>query len=239
MQHAAAGSLAVSAIAAFFGLTACSGTDAAYFRGGDAASSSDSPASDASSSEAGAIESGDVTNGACGGSQDCPEGQACNPATHTCGASCAGELTCHGGCCNGASCVTGNGPHACGATGGACLDCVSSADGPVCFQGGKCGCSQSSECPAGHACKGQACGTACDPGSPCNGGCCGSGGQCAGGTGNDACGNGGGACLDCTTSCNPGPVCTNFKCGCTSFFECNGSAACGLRKSCSAQGQCF
>jgi hypothetical protein len=232
------GSLVVAALAVLSGAAACVGADAPYFKAGDA-STTDGPRGDASSPGLDAGENVDAGGGGCAESQSCPAGQACNPATHACTTSCAGGLTCQGGCCNGASCVVGNSPHECGATGGACVDCASNADGPVCFQGGKCGCSQSSDCPTGRACKAQACGTACDQGSPCNGGCCGSGGQCAAGNGNDACGSGGGACTDCTTSCNAGPICTNFKCGCTSLFECNGSAACGLRKSCNPQGQCF
>src|SRR5579859_1833564 len=37
----------------------------------------------------------------CSASTQCPPGQACDPTTGACGASCAGGLVCNGGCCDG------------------------------------------------------------------------------------------------------------------------------------------
>jgi hypothetical protein len=236
-----------------------------------------SPDADASATDGDAVAPD--ADGGCTQATDCPRGQACDPTTGQCSTSCAGALSCNGGCCDGTACVggdrqdrcgnngaactvcggltptcamgtctsacgTGDGGVACGAgyccnsghcstssnttcgSGGSCVDCSQSSDGPVCLSTFVCGCMQSSDCPLNQACKTATCGTACDPVSLCNGGCCAKG-TCQPGTANNACGNVP-QCLDCTTSCNPGPACLGgTRCGCASSAECSGDVVCG------------
>src|SRR5579859_5241755 len=64
---------------------------------------------------------------------DCPVHEACDPTSHTCSTSCAGNLLCNSGCCNGTSCEDGTKVSACGSTGGACVAC--GGDTPTCAAG--------------------------------------------------------------------------------------------------------
>ncbi|HEY5240808.1 MAG TPA: hypothetical protein VIJ22_05050, partial [Polyangiaceae bacterium] len=84
--------------------------------GADAAPADAGPDGDAG----GGGDTGGGDSGAgCNSATDCLAGQACDPATHTCSTSCAGNLACNGGCCNAGSCAPGNTSAACAVPGSA------------------------------------------------------------------------------------------------------------------------
>ena len=121
-----------------------------------------------------------ASDGACGsGGKACSD---CRPPAATCKAqACVAAVcdatSCSRGCCSSGMCVGGTTDKACGATGGACLDCTA----------------QSRTCGAGGTCAPPACGP-----SNCPNGCCDTRGRCQGGTSDYTCGYGGGECVDCT-----------------------------------------
>jgi hypothetical protein len=85
-------------------------------------------------------------------------------------------------------------------------ECASDPAGERCL-GGRCGCFQAGDCPAGRACllAGiNTCVTSCNQPNltPCNGGCCDAAvnGTCVGGMADDACGANGQTCQDCTAA---------------------------------------
>ena len=140
---------------------------------------------------------------------DCPIGNACDPKVHKCSASCAGNLACNGGCCDGQKCQAGGTPSACGGGGGACVACGGGT--PTCASG--------------------ACTSTCSVGAPGAPGVCGQGfccnaqNQCAA-VGNASCGAVGATCLDCTPGV-AGAVCLgNGLCGCKSGADCATNQAC-------------
>ncbi len=164
---------------------------------------------------------------------DCAVGQACDPATHTCGAKCSQMNPCNGGCCSAAqngTCQVGSDGGACGATGGVCVNCALAAGGKVCKPvagGGQCGCDSLGDCPpASSACTNGTCDTSCSPQKPCQSGCC-SNGTCAIGTTVGACGASG-ACADCTMG-NAGLACrAGQACGCDKPGDCPMGLSCNL-----------
>ncbi|HEY8040193.1 MAG TPA: hypothetical protein VIF15_10390, partial [Polyangiaceae bacterium] len=142
--------------------------------------------------------------GSCNGAPDCPPNTACNPVTHTCGASCVGGLKCNMGCCDGATCVPGDSVTACGSNGGACAPC--GAGKPTCA-GGTC----TDACGGGNG--------------TCGAGFCCNGGHCAG-VGDKTCGASGASCVDCTKS-PTAPVCLpSGTCGCGQSSDCPSHMAC-------------
>jgi hypothetical protein len=147
---------------------------------------------------------------ACTAPSECPPGEACDLGTGLCSTSCEDGGVCNGGCCNGTTCVVGNTPSTCGASGGLCAVC--SGDTPTCANGqctGSCG----------------GAGRACGPGF-----CCGADGGCVAAQAT-ACGSGG-ACVDCTTS-PAGQVCVAGACGCAVATDCPHFSACNTNT-----GQC-
>jgi len=94
----------------------------------------------------------DAMGGTCGcnDSAHCATYEACS-AAHLCGVSCGGPATCHGGCCNGGSCVMGTANDSCGSNGGACTDCTIGCpgmNGDICVSGSGnyCGCGSAGDC---------------------------------------------------------------------------------------------
>jgi hypothetical protein len=167
---------------------------------------------------------------------DCPTGQACDGATHTCTMSCSATQTCNGGCCKSGSCVAGDTSDACALGQPACGSCGGQASGSACLStgGGKsCGCSSVTDCPPNQACNmaTHTCGPACDMNTPCNGGCCSAatGGTCQTGTLDAVCGNNGGLCAACSGNqfghkCVP--MTGGGQCGCVTFpGDCPASAS--------------
>lgn len=68
----------------------------------------------------------------CASAADCPSGQACDRASGSCTTACSASQSCNGGCCSAASggtCVAGTAVSACGASGGACVDCTAACIG--------------------------------------------------------------------------------------------------------------
>ena len=172
----------------------------------------------------------------CTASSECDAGEACDPATGSCGTRCGGGVTCNGGCCSGFTCQSGTDAGACGRGGSACEICTT--ERPLCSPAGTCGCVRASECPVGQACFEGSCGTKCSGGAPCNQGCCegtkGFGtGTCVDGTEDLGCGNAGEACATCSGGC-PAPVCVATDggggCGCSTSGQCG---------SCSTTATCF
>ena len=100
------------------------------------------------------IVSSGVAGCGCNVASDCPVDQACDTATHVCGATCSQDDTgtytgCNGGCCYARylgvgdyqfSCQPGNTQTACGIDGGACSSCTTNPDiycsttGGFCYQ---------------------------------------------------------------------------------------------------------
>jgi hypothetical protein len=167
----------------------------------------------------------------CNVTNDCPVGEACDTGTHKCTTSCGPSQLCNGGCCNGGTCSVGTDQIACGATGGACDDCLGDPSGTLCLLvsgGGKCGCTQTTDCAIGSACNrgNNTCTTSCNPSQLCNGGCC-HNGVCGAGTDPGTCGGNGNTCLDCTAS-SSGHACVAGGCGCNTTADCPNTTACDL-----------
>jgi hypothetical protein len=142
----------------------------------------------------------------CNSANDCPAGSACDPNTKQCSASCAGNLTCNGGCCDGQKCIAGNDNDKCGGNGGACAVCGGGK--PTC-ESGNC----TAKCVVG------AMSGVCGMGF-----CCNAQNQCQA-IANEACGAAGASCVDCAKSPR-GPVCSAGVCGCAKAADCPAGQAC-------------
>lgn len=141
----------------------------------------------------------------CQGPADCPPGEACNPTTGICSTSCAGGLVCHGGCCDGQHCTSGDVAGACGRNGTACVACSGAT--PICSDGrcvARCNlvsamCPLNSCCAADNACAATS-GATC----PISGGC-----------------------IDCLLA-STGHACTAGACGCNGAADCPSGTACNV-----------
>ena len=190
-------------------------------------------------------------SGSCGCNlaSDCPVGESCSPALHTCVGTCSSTQPCNGGCCNGGTCSTGLVAGACGDTGGTCTNCAGQSVGTACVaeaKGGTCGCnSATTDCPANVLCSSShACETVCSASVPCSGGCCSiaggaDAGTCTGGESASACGTGGAVCAPCAAgscsgstltsaaSCPSGTCAAGTPSACPNNFLCASGTACG------------
>ncbi len=135
----------------------------------------------------------------CNTADDCPTGTACGP-DHVCTPSCTSGQACHGGCCDGVSCVAGDSSSACGHGGSLCADCTLGASGTACVNG-DCGCETEGDCPAGKTCASNFCAST-GPACP----------DCTSDPAGHACIAGSCGCND-ASDCPSGKACMNHQCG--------------------------